>query len=130
MTDPDANPRLGEVLVRTGIVSSEAVQQALATQAERNLRLGQLLVEAGAIDGSILDAVLAVHEDLLSERNRDVAWTIASRIGAIVRSQAVSREHLERAVRERQVQGVTLGEALVRAGALTREELQGVIAPR
>lgn len=45
-----ASMRLGEMLVEQGIVTSETLDTALATQQERNIRLGEALIELGAIN--------------------------------------------------------------------------------
>ncbi|MBI2422463.1 MAG: Flp pilus assembly complex ATPase component TadA [Candidatus Hydrogenedentes bacterium] len=42
--------RLGDMLVEQGIITTEALEMALATQRDRGIRVGQALVEVGALN--------------------------------------------------------------------------------
>lgn len=122
MTNPGASPRLGEMLTRSGLVSSEDLSQALARQAVTYLRLGELLVAAGVIEEEVLRAVLAVQEDLQLGRERDPAEIVCARIGAILAGRAaVTAENLQRALQEHAKGGTSLADVLVQIGAVTRD---------
>lgn len=129
MANSGVSPRLGELLSLAGLVSSEDLAQALASQAVKYLQLGELLVGAGVIEKSVLRAVLAVQEDLQLGRERNPAQLVCSRIGAILASRAtVSAESLERALQEHEKGDIPLTEVLVRIGAVTRDQLAGIRA--
>ncbi len=97
-------PRMGEYVVRQGLVSEEDLQRALAYQQEqvasgRHYPLGQALVELGLLDRDTLDQV--VTEQLIKLRSA---------------LQAANR-NLEQRVRERTAE---LNEALVRLSELSQ----------
>lgn len=97
-------PRMGEYVVREGLVSEEDLQRALAHQREqvaggRHYPLGQALVELGLLDRDTLDQV--VTEQLIKLRSA---------------LQAANR-NLEQRVRERTAE---LNEALTRLSELSQ----------
>jgi signal transduction histidine kinase len=97
-------PRMGEYVVREGLVSEEDLQRALARQREqvasgRQYPLGQALVELGLLDRDALDQV--VTEQLIKLRSA---------------LQAANR-NLEQRVRERTAE---LNEALIRLSELSQ----------
>lgn len=51
--------RLGDLLVEAGLISTEALELALARQADEGKRLGELLVEAGALTEVRLTQILS-----------------------------------------------------------------------
>src|SRR5262245_26646959 len=110
-------PRLGDVLVRAEIVSSEALEHALVRQARVNSKLGELLVEMRLIDRIELDAVLALQQELKDGRVQPVLELLGRRLGSILlASGVVSEERLTRALREHERTHEMLGEILVRQG--------------
>ena len=71
------SPRLGDLLLRAGLVTDAQLLDALGAQRERRKRLGEILREDGVIDEVALAAVLAVQLDTplvdLRERPSDEA---------------------------------------------------------
>jgi hypothetical protein len=55
---PRPVPRLGQVLVRSGCVSDEDINRALAAQAKSGKLIGEILVEQGAVSRPILRRAL------------------------------------------------------------------------
>ena len=55
---PRRAPRLGQVLVRSGYVSDEDINRALAAQAKSGKLLGEILVEQGAVARPIVRRAL------------------------------------------------------------------------
>lgn len=122
-------PRLGELLVRAGLVPPARLREALARQKAANRRLGELLVEMGLLEQAELDEALAVQDALRAGRGEELAALLASRLGDILlNSGAVTRVQLERALAEQARSGELLGEILVRQGAITAAERQGALA--
>jgi type IV pilus assembly protein PilB len=70
-------PRMGDLLLRAGLVTDAQLLDALGAQRERRKRLGEILREDGVIDEVALAAVLAVQLDTplvdLRERPSDEA---------------------------------------------------------
>jgi hypothetical protein len=123
-----AVPRLGELLVRAGLVASAKLDEALARQAGANRKIGELLVEMGLLDRIELDAVLAIQDDLRQGRGEELLALLSSRLGNILlNSAAVSAAQLERALTEQERTGDLLGEILIRQGAITPEQRQGAL---
>lgn len=58
-----ARPRLGEVLVRNGVLTGEQLDQALAIQAERGGRIGP-----------ILEDIFGVSAEDIADARVDQAW--------------------------------------------------------
>jgi type IV pilus assembly protein PilB len=59
-----STPRLGDVLVRRGLATTEQIEQALKIQFESGGKLGDILVQLGAFDERVLVAELAEFFDL------------------------------------------------------------------
>jgi hypothetical protein len=55
---PRRSPRLGQVLVRSGYVSDEDINRALAAQVKSGKLIGEILVEQGAVSRPILRRAL------------------------------------------------------------------------
>ena len=55
---PRRVPRLGQVLVRSGYVSDEDINRALAAQAKSGKLIGEILVEQGAVSRPIVRRAL------------------------------------------------------------------------
>jgi type IV pilus assembly protein PilB len=78
-SDPSipARPRMGDLLLKAGLVSEAQLTEALTAQRERRKRLGEILREDGVLDEIELAAVLAVQLDTplvdLRERPSDDA---------------------------------------------------------
>ena len=63
MPSHPARPRLGDLLLKAGLVSAVELAHALSAQRERRKRLGEILREDGVLDEIELAAVLAVQLD-------------------------------------------------------------------
>ncbi len=61
---PEVGERLGDILVRRGVISSQLLEQALRLQAEHGGRLGWILLTQGWINRLDLFKALAEHFDL------------------------------------------------------------------
>jgi type II secretory ATPase GspE/PulE/Tfp pilus assembly ATPase PilB-like protein len=59
--EPAGALRIGELLVRAGHVTPEAVEEALAAQQSSDKRLGEVLVEAGAVSSRAVAEALALQ---------------------------------------------------------------------
>lgn len=124
-----AVPRIGELLVRAGLVPAARLREALAWQKDANRRLGELLVEMGLVDQVELDEVLSLQDALRAGRGEELAALLASRLGGILlNSGAVTPAQLERALAEQAQRGGLLGDVLVRQGAITDEQRRGALA--
>ncbi|MGA8050141.1 MAG: hypothetical protein WCA09_08180 [Burkholderiales bacterium] len=120
-------PRLGELLVRAGLVATARIDEALARQIGTNRRVGELLVEMGLLQEVELAATLSIQDDL-REGRVETAQMIAVRLGTILlNAAAVSAAQLERALAEQAQTGGLLGEVLVRHGVVTPEQRQGAL---
>ena len=58
-----APPRMGDLLLRAGLITDDQLLDALAAQRDRRKRLGEILREDGVLDEVALAAVLAVQLD-------------------------------------------------------------------
>ena len=56
-----SGPQLGELLLSSGSLTSDALQQGLLQQADSGKRLGEILVEQGFISESTLATTLSVQ---------------------------------------------------------------------
>lgn len=120
-------PRLGELLVRAGLVATARIDEALARQIGTNRRVGELLVEMGLLQEIELAATLSIQDDL-REGRVETAQMVATRLGTILlNAAAVSAPQLERALSEQARSGGLLGEILVRQGVITPEQRQGAL---
>ena len=120
-------PRLGELLVRAGLVATARIDEALARQIGTNRRVGELLVEMGLLQEVELAATLSIQDDL-REGRVETAQMVAVRLGTILlNAAAVSAAQLERALAEQARSGGLLGEVLVRQGVITPEQRQGAL---
>ncbi|MDX9835288.1 MAG: hypothetical protein RBT36_08770 [Desulfobulbus sp.] len=59
-----SKPRLGELLIDTGLITADDLQRALRMQVGGNRRLGRILVKMGAITSDQLLDTLAAQFDL------------------------------------------------------------------
>ena len=77
VTPVAAAPRMGDLLLRAGLVTDDQLLDALAAQRDRRKRLGEILREDGVLDEVALASVLAVQLDTplvdLRERKSDDA---------------------------------------------------------
>ena len=120
--------RLGELLIRAGLVPRARLDAALAQQLAHNGRLGALLVELGLIDEAELYAVLALQSSLHQAAAEDVILFLRARLGDILLGAGAVTEHqLLRALLQQERTGEPLGEILVRQGAVSLAVREGAL---
>lgn len=123
------NRRLGEFLLDGMFISSQDLNRALDHQRETNERLGETLVRLGVLSEMELKAVLANHadldtpEDVLADAERT-----RHRLGDILlKAKRVKPQQLDRALEVQAETNEKLGEVLVRFGVITPSELDAVL---
>ena len=70
--EPTARLRLGDLLVRRGLITQQALQDGLKAQRGTGKRLGEVLVDRGALTEVELTPVLAQHLKLLLNRDAGI----------------------------------------------------------
>jgi len=111
---PARGARLGELLVREGLVTAPQIEEALKMQAslERYVPLGHVLIAQRLISRDQLVNVL--------ERHRR-----STRLGdLLVKSGEISQDQLETGLAEQRRAGQPLGETLMRLNFVTEERLR------
>ncbi|NUN96020.1 MAG: chemotaxis protein CheW [Candidatus Omnitrophica bacterium] len=106
---PGPNKRLGDTLIENGIVTEEAVAEALKAQRHPPARkkIGEILIEANAVSGRKVNAALEIQREHAPDR----------KLGEIlVEGGEISPEDLERALDKQELPPARpkLGEILVR----------------
>jgi len=106
--DVVAVQNLGQILVREGIITTSALDDALARQRElRERKLGEILLERGAVDPDQVRRALELQEGAPGKRIGDVmldlGFVSAEQLGAAVEVQKMMR-------------GKRLGELLIELG--------------
>ena len=120
--------RLGELLIRAGLLARARLDAALARQATHNGKLGALLVELGLIEEAELYAVLALQSSLHQAEAEDVILFLRARLGDILLgAAAVSEQQLMRALLQQEASGEPLGEILVRHEAISVAVREGAL---
>jgi hypothetical protein len=108
--------RLGQILLRRGLLSAEKLEAALETQTRTGAKLGEILTEAGEISAEDLRA--ALREQLQNAR----LGQILLRIGA------VDLTALQAALDEQTRTGQLLGEILQTQGACSQEAVDWALS--
>lgn len=108
--------RLGQILLRHGLLSPSTLQAALDKQAQTGEKLGEILLQAGALREEDLRA--ALREQLQNAR----LGQILLRIGAVDPSA------LQAALDEQTRTGQLLGEILQAQGACTQEAVDWALS--
>jgi hypothetical protein len=125
-TTPDF--RLGELLTRSGLISRVRLDAVLAVQARGAGKLGALLVDMGLIEEAELYAVLALQSSLRHANAEDVVLFLRARLGDIlVGAAAIDEQQLLRALLQQERTGESLGELLVRQGAISVAVREGAL---
>ena len=123
-----ADFRLGALLTRAGLVPRARLDAALERQAKHNGKLGALLVELALIEEAELYAVLALQSGLHRIEAEDVILFLRARLGDILLGAAAITEHqLLRALLQQERTGESLGEILVRQGAISLAVREGAL---
>ncbi len=108
---------LGQYLLSRGLISAEALDEALDYQESVNLPLGAL-----ALDRGILSEKQLLHVHAHQRQSDQRFGEIAVRLGFMTRTQ------LDELLREQKEARIFLGEALVQRDHLTREQLDEALA--
>ena len=125
-TTPDF--RLGELLTRSGLLSRTRLDSVLAVQGRGTGKLGALLVDMGLIEEAELYAVLALQSSLRHANAEDVVLFLRARLGDIlVGAAAIDEQQLLRALLQQERTGESLGELLVRQGAISVAVREGAL---
>ncbi|HEY9855231.1 MAG TPA: C39 family peptidase [Stenomitos sp.] len=120
---------LGEVLLDGEFISHDDLSMALSQQRETNERLGETLMRLGVLSEMELTAVLAMQADLdTPEEALEAGASVRHRLGDILlKAKRVTPRHLDRALEEQKRTNEKLGEVLVRFGVITEAELDAVL---
>jgi len=125
-TTPDF--RLGELLTRSGLLSRTRLDSVLAVQGRGTGKLGALLLDMGLIEEAELYAVLALQSSLRHANAEDVVLFLRARLGDIlVGAAAIDEQQLLRALLQQERTGESLGELLVRQGAISVAVREGAL---
>ncbi len=81
--------KLGEILVKAGLLSDKKLQQALAAQKTGNLKLGQYLVREGIVEEAKIIALLA--EQLRIEKYRPDKFSVDFELKEMIPAQMAHR---------------------------------------
>ncbi len=110
-------PKLGEVLIKKGMITEDQIDRALKRQKETGELLGSILVHLGYIKG--VDLVKALSEQLSPQDGQPLP-----RLGDIlVKKNLITAEQLEQALKRHQESGEFLGSVLVQMGVISEEQL-------
>jgi len=102
----------GQYLVEKGVVSREAIVEAIALQEKRNLKLGEMAIAMGLVTPADIERA---HQGQLS---RDL------KLGdLLVATGMLSEGQLAEVVARQKATHLYIGEALVQVGALDQDEL-------
>lgn len=117
MTSP-AEPKLGELLLKRGLLTSAQLHEALCLQRELTIYkpLGQILVDQKVMAAPQLNLVLDVY------RKRCRLGEVLIKTGVIIRDQ------LTVALEQQQTTGLRLGETLLKLNYLTEEEMRRALS--
>lgn len=121
---------LGKVLVDGEIILREDLEAALAEQNRTNEMLGEILVRMGVVDPAEIAAAVSIQSDLASlEDAVKAAAGVRLLLGELLlKAGKITREQLNEALAEQRRSGERLGEVLVRKGLLSENELDVALA--
>lgn len=116
--------RLGELLVRAGLIDRPTLEEALRRQAQDGARLGEVLVAMGRIEPDELPALLGLQADL-REGAGEPQVSERLRLGRLlVEAGALDAATLEEALGRSRRTGRRIGETLIEAGIISGSVLQ------
>lgn len=116
---------IGEILLEAGLVSEQALQQAIEIQKETHELLGQILVRQGILTQQQLVDILELQLNNRYERSQ----RLHKHLGEILLEyQAISRWQLARALQEQGLRPVRIGELLVQLGYTTRGKVEQALS--
>jgi hypothetical protein len=119
-----ATLRLGELLIRAGLIDRQALDEALRRQAQSGSRLGEVLVSMGRLERDELPDLLSLQAGLRDGASEpEVSERL--RIGRLlVQAGALDPAVLDEALSRSRRTGRKIGETLVEAGAISGAVLQ------
>lgn len=119
-----ATLRLGELLIRAGLIDRPTLDEALRRQAQSGERLGEVLVSMGRLERDELPELLSLQAGLREGANEpEVSERL--RIGRLlVQAGALDPAVLDEALSRSRRTGRRIGETLVEAGAISGAVLQ------
>jgi hypothetical protein len=116
--------RLGELLVRAGLIDRPTLEEALRRQAQYGARLGEVLVAMGRLEPDELPALLGLQADL-REGAGEPQVSERLRLGRLlVEAGALDAATLEEALGRSRRTGRRIGETLIEAGIISGSVLQ------
>jgi len=119
-----ATLRLGELLIRAGLIDRQALDEALRRQAQSGERLGEVLVAMGRLERDELPELLSLQAGL-REGAGEPEVSERLRIGRLlVQAGALDPAVLDEALSRSRRTGRRIGETLVEAGAISGAVLQ------
>ena len=111
---------LGELLLRAKRLTPESLEEALAEQHRTGLKLGNILLQRGFLTESELDTILAFQEQQSAKELQPAPL----RLGEIlVRTRAITRGKLEKALKRQKLSHKKIGEVLVESGYIKPGQL-------
>jgi hypothetical protein len=121
---------LGDILLDGEFVSHADLQAGIERQKNTNIQLGEILIGMGVLDPVELKAVLCIQKDLVSlEDAVKVSAGVRMLLGELlIKAKRLTREQLDIALREQRRTNEKLGEVLVRFGLLRENELDTMLA--
>lgn len=125
---PAPKLKIGEVLVAGEFISPTDLQRALDEQASTNERLGEILVRLGILSEMELNAVLHFQSDIeLTPEQHGAA--VRHKLGdLLLKARKLTKPQLEAALAEQERTNEKLGQVLLRLGLVSAEELEAVLA--
>lgn len=107
------NARLGEMLVRKGLITQAELEQALAEQCGRDVRLGELLIEKTLISQQRLNHVLREQHILLGQ--------------LLIEEKLINQDELDQALALQYVSHKKLGEILVETNLFSHNKIEEIL---
>lgn len=119
-----ATLRLGDLLVRAGLIDPPTLEEALRRQSAYGARLGEVLVAMGRLDPEELPALLGLQADLRGGADEPQV-SERLRLGRLlVEAGALDAATLEQALGRSRSSGRKIGETLIEAGIISGSVLQ------
>ncbi|MEI6828174.1 MAG: cytochrome c3 family protein [Desulfuromonadales bacterium] len=121
--------RIGTILMGAGLLNQQQLDNALEGHKQRNERLGETLIRNGVLKAADLTTPLLVQEHLGTIENAvKLAAGERQLLGQLlVESGHISPEQLGQVVAEQLRTGEKLGEVLTRLGILSDQQLNGLL---
>jgi hypothetical protein len=121
---------LGRILLDAGFITAGQLECALRAQIENPRPLGQILLGMGMIKEGELRAVLSIQKTLASfEGAVKAAAGERQLLGELLlEAGRITKDELEEALREQRTTKERIGEVLIRKGLLTRREIDALLA--